>query len=185
MLDEIDKGSDEAKKLLEAGLEVCVNILWDRLKEELEGYEYIYNAIKVAEYSPSSLFKMNAGFEKILSEGDALVCTVSTASTIKFVYVYDEEADEWQYVLTTSYAHCSITHTVCVFIDGEPLHDSVDYNDVMVYGDYNDAIEDASYAFSEGETMNTCLESLDVYYDDDKVFELGLFTPSSVAAMVY
>ena len=185
LLDEIDKGSEEAKKLLEATLEVCANILWDRLKEELEDYEYIYKAMTVAEYTPSSLFEVDAGFEKISSVGESLTCTVASASTIKFVYVYNEDADEWEYALTTSYAHCSITHTISVFIDGEPLNKSVDYNDVMVYGNYNDAIEDAGYAFSKGETMNTCLESLDVYYDGDKVFELGLFTPSSVSAMVY
>ncbi len=121
----------------------------------------------------------------ISSSGEALIASITTATVIKFVYVYDQENDTWTYALSTSKELYSYTFTSSIYVNGVPKHYSSDQNDLVVLGDFDNAEADAYEAFNNNTTVNTCLSELTLEYDGMDVISLDLYRPSTVSDMIY
>lgn len=106
-------------------------------------------------------------------------------ASVKFVYVYNDVSDTWSYVLSTSRIFVTYSVNFNVYVNGTHYNSSKDYNNIMVSGDYDNAKEDASQAFSTNRTMNTCINRWAINYRNTDVFEFDLHTPNNIGGMFY
>jgi hypothetical protein len=133
------------------------------------------------------LFSSKPSSNEISSTGDALVATLSSLTTQKFVYVYDTLNSEWAYALSTNRVNYAYTFTEIIYKDGSCYHDNESQSNQNVYGDYYSASSDAVDYFESYTYGKTCIDKLAAYSDSNSSDEINMsiFTPTFVAHMTY
>lgn len=123
---------------------------------------------------------------QISSNGDALVVTLNTVSTQKFVFVRSSSAQSWDCCLSTNKVSCAVSWTEAVNINGEAVNKSMDYDTVWTYGNWNNATVDANTAFESNEIYRTCISEIRVHSTskDVDIITHEIHTPMYIIHMI-
>lgn len=123
---------------------------------------------------------------QISSNGNALVVTLNTISTQKFVFVRGSSAENWHNCLSTNKVSCAVSATVAVNVNGEAKNRSKDYGAVWVFGDWDRAIVDAKAAYESNDVVRNCICEISVHSNSKNadVITQQIHAPKYVADMV-
>lgn len=146
-----------------------------------------FGSIPVVEWLPYELLGVaKPKPSAISSTGNATVVTLNAVTTQKFVFVWNESAQDWVYSLSVNKVNYSETRTVAMKINGVARNKSVDKGPYYINGDYNNASSLAN-TYSNGYEAVRCIDSIYAYSSskDQNVISIDILTPRFVAHMLY
>ncbi len=146
----------------------------------------IESKFKVLQFLPWELMlEKEPDLYRVLKNSDVLECIASVYTVIKFVYVYDTENDTWNFALSTNRIDYAYTLITPVYNNGKVEHISIKEDGMVANGEMGNSVDDASEAFSRDTTMNTCMDAFALEYGGDIIFSIDIYTPNTIASMLY
>lgn len=113
-----------------------------------KGLSSILEVIPYINYLPYEVFfSSKPSPNQISSSGNALVCTLSTNTTVAFTYVFDETKNTWVYCSACNHISAAFTETVALFDNNGGVTHKSKTNTEHLDGNYNTLRENAVTAF--------------------------------------
>lgn len=132
------------------------------------------------------LFDSKPSANDISSSTSATVFTLATNTTVKFVYIYDTNNEDWWFALSTNYVYWSWEVSEYVFKNGHSYQDEDSGSNIALYGDYYSASSDADEAFTNGHSRKTTIYKQALWsesFDRDEIVH-NIHSPTFVAHMM-
>lgn len=123
---------------------------------------------------------------QISSSGNALLVTLNTVSTQKFVFVRESASHSWDCCLSTNKVSCAITVTSAVNVNGIAKNESKDYGPFWIDGNWDNATVDANTAFKLKDVWRTCISEISIHSNSKGVDAITqeIHTPMYIIHMV-
>lgn len=141
-------------------------------------------SLKKLDWVPWELLFSQKPTNAISSSGNSAVGTLTTLTTVKFVFIYNTSSQYWFYALSTNYVNVVADVSAYVIQNNKILRDATSY-DFTDYGDYNMSYWLADAAYNRGYPDKNAVTKVRLSsksFNNDQIV-INIHNPSGVGQM--